>query len=100
LIFEENLGGMAERFLRVESVHFGEARSKPAANALRIAITRKDGSERQKVVYLKETEERQLQELKEGLRLLVGRDRRLGLAAISQLGWELLSDEQREQQPD
>jgi hypothetical protein len=101
LIFEEKLSVMAERFLRVESVHFGETRTaKPATNALRIAITRKDGSERQEVVYLSENEEKQLQELKKALRLSVGPDRRLGLAAITQLGWELLSNEEREQKTD
>ena len=96
MIFQEKLSAIAQKFLRVESVNFGGAgKTRAATNAVRIAVTKKDGSELQEVVYHSKSEEEAVRQVKDLVRSLFGQNRRLALAALGELSLEILEDGKR-----
>jgi hypothetical protein len=99
LIFQEKLSAIAQKFLRVESVNFTRAgRIRVATNAVRIAVTKKDGSELQEVVYHNKCEEEVVKGMTDSLRSLIGQNRRLALAALGELSLEILEDGEQQQE--
>jgi hypothetical protein len=97
-IFRENLGGLVQRFLRVESVNFAPVTGTTIpAHALRIAVTQQDGSEQHEVIYLNKDEQQRAKKITENLRSALGSDHRIALSALGKLTWELLEakNEQR-----
>jgi hypothetical protein len=88
--FAEQLGELARRFKHVESMRF------PAGNvtatALRLAITRADGSQLEQVLRVSAEEETLVSSLEsEFLPLLRRKDQRLALAAAARAVWKELS---------
>jgi hypothetical protein len=99
LIFQEKLSAITQKFLRVESVSFAPAeKTRVAPNAIRIAVTKKDGSELQEVVYHSKSEEEAVKEIRHSVRSLFGQNRRLALAALGELSLEILEDGKRQQE--
>jgi hypothetical protein len=96
LIFQEKLSGITQKFLRVESISFANPKKTGAAtNAVRIAVTKKDGSELQEVVYISKFEEEEVRQVTDSVRSFFGKDRRLALATLSKLSLEILENGER-----
>jgi predicted dinucleotide-binding enzyme len=84
--------------LRVESANFeSSAGTGGIGQAMRIAVTKQDGAERNEVIYLNSKEQQRVKKIAEELRLCVGSDHRIALSALTKLTWELL-DRKNEQQ--
>jgi hypothetical protein len=99
LIFQEKLSAITQKFLRVESVSFAPAeKTRVAANAMRIAVTKKDGCELQEVIYHSKSEEEVVRQIRDSVRSLFGQNRRLALAALGELSLEILEDGKRQQE--
>jgi hypothetical protein len=98
LIFQEKLSGITQKFLRVESINFANPKKADVAtNAVRIAVTKKDGSELQEVVYISKSEEEEVRRITDSVRSFFGKNRRLALATLSKLSLEILENGEQQQ---
>jgi hypothetical protein len=89
-VFQEKLGAIVQRFLRVESVNFASGTDRLPVDATRIAITQQDGSEQHEVIYLSKDEQLDAKKIAENLRRVLGSGDRITLAALSKITWEML----------
>jgi hypothetical protein len=89
IAFREGILILAKQFQRVESLHFGEASQAPE-NAVRIALTQRTGEERDQVFYLSLTQTKKAAELRKQLQNQMPEDKKLAVAALSQLLWEMM----------
>jgi hypothetical protein len=86
--FERELAIMTGRFKRAESLGFNSKSGKnQISNAIRIAVTQLDGTERQEVFHFEKEEERSLKELQNEISDLICKNKKLGLAAASRAIW-------------
>jgi hypothetical protein len=100
LIFQEKLSGITQKFLRVESINFANPeKTGVATNAVRIAVTKKDGSELQEVVYISKSEEEEVRQVTDSVRSFFAKNRRLALATLSKLSLEILENGEQQQKP-
>ncbi len=90
--FDRELVAQVGRFLRAESVMFRSNKVGKPGLGLRIAVTQADGQEKQEVIHFNVDEEAQLRQLEEDLTKLIGKNKRLGLAAASRAIWSQLKD--------
>jgi hypothetical protein len=77
------------QFQRVESLHFGEGSQAPE-NAVRIALTQKTGEERDQVFHLSASQAKDALTLRKQLQAQMPKDKKLAIAALSQLLWEMM----------
>ena len=89
-LFEHELADLAGRFLRVESVVFKQGKRFHNGAGMRVSITNADGTELERVIYFSAQEESQLAKLQTEFGAMLGRDRRIGVAAASRAIWETL----------
>jgi hypothetical protein len=88
--FNAELGQLATRFRRVESIVFTGNGSSKSAVGVRLAITQANGVEHEQVVHFTWDEEEHLRELQDQFGAILAKDRRLGLAAVSRAIWTVL----------
>ncbi len=89
--FVRELSIITGRFKRAESLGFSnKSGNKKSKNAIRVAITQLDGSERQEVFHFDKDEERSLKELQDEISALIVRNKKLGVAAASRAIWSQL----------
>ncbi len=93
-LFAHELSSLATRFHRVESIVFVGGKPTDRSTGVRLAITQADGTEHEQVVHFTNDDEPRLRELESQFVHLLGRDRRLGLAAASRALWTTLGDKQ------
>lgn len=87
--FEDELQALVSRFLRAESLSFSTEGD--TAHAVRVMLTRPDGTEVDRVVHFAGGDEGKLVELETRLAgLLTQQDRELGLAAMSRVMWRAM----------
>jgi hypothetical protein len=89
IAFREGTLALAKRFQRVESLHFGDGSQAPE-NAVRVALTQKTGEERDQVFHLSSIQAKEALSLKEQLQTQMPNDKKLAVAALSQLLWEMM----------
>lgn len=87
--FREGILALVKQFLRVESLHFGEGSQAPD-NAVRIALTQKTGEERDQVFHLSTSQAKEALTLRKQLQTQMPKDKKLAIAALSQLLWEMM----------
>ncbi|MEN3944235.1 hypothetical protein WJU23_23235 [Prosthecobacter sp. SYSU 5D2] len=87
--FREGVLGLVRQFQRVESLHFGEG-SRAPENAVRIALTQKTGEERDQVFHLSSSQVKEAIDLRKRLQSQMPEDKKLAVAALSQLLWEMM----------
>ena len=87
--FSERARNLAAQFQRVYATYFNREGACPEL-AVRVALTRRSGEERQSVLQLTAAEADSVATTTEQLRSVVGANKSLGLAALSELLWELL----------
>jgi len=86
-LFKSELPQFASRFVRVESITFGNGKPSKDAVGVRLSITYADGVEHEQVVHFTEHEEASIRKLEVEFENLLRNDKRLGLAAISRAVW-------------
>lgn len=91
--FEDELHRYARQFFRVESTVFDGSDLTEGTQAMRVSITRQDGSEIDRVVHLDQSEVKRVTELEDSIRTLFGKDGRLGLIAATRAIWSQLHSE-------
>jgi hypothetical protein len=86
-LFAQELGLLAARFHRVESIVFADRGLSKNGTGIRIAITQADGNEHEQVIHFNADEEHKLRDLQAQFESLLAKDKRLGLAAVSRAVW-------------
>lgn len=89
--FRENLEQYVQKFLRIESTVFATKEHPTAGQAIRIGLTRSDGSEVQQVLYVSDEEKEELERLETRITSALGELSRLEIAAVSRVIWKALS---------
>jgi hypothetical protein len=89
-LFTQELGPLATRFHRVESIVFVHGKPSEGGVGIRLAITQANGTEYEQVIHFTADEESQLRELQSQFESLLTKDKRLGLAAASRAIWAKL----------
>ncbi len=89
-LFCEELYHLARQFKRVEGVIFSKTKASQGT-AVRVAITRRDGTEVEKVVFINPNEEALAAEIETAISALLLDTKRVGLAAASRAIWKELS---------
>jgi len=89
--FRHELSLLAARFQRVESINFIAGKEAQGQSAVRIAITRIDGSEVDEVIYVSKDEEDQIAEVEAQVVAILGQTRHVGLAGTARAFWRALS---------
>lgn len=90
ITFHEKLQNIVQKFVRVESVMFSSTAAHDAGSLFRIALTRKDGRERDRIVRLEKSEERKGKDLEKRITRLTIENPRISMYALSSLMWKLL----------
>lgn len=80
--FSDELSVLAKRFKKVESMVFDDSVSQDK-NAVRIAITQKDGNEVHKVFHFDKKEEKLIFELEKKIKQILKENKRIGAVAVS-----------------
>jgi hypothetical protein len=91
LAFAEGVQELVRQFLRVESLHFGDNSLAPE-DAVRVALTRRTGEERDEIVHLSPADALKAAALRKELQLRIPSDKKVAAVALSQLLWDLLED--------
>lgn len=86
-LFAQELGPLAARFHRVESIVFADGMQEKGGVGIRLAVTKANGDEHEQVIHFTADEEGQLCDLQKQFEALLAKDRRLGLAAASRALW-------------
>jgi hypothetical protein len=89
--FRYEFAVLASRFRRVESTCFKGNTPGNKGSAIRIAITKSDGAEIEKVVYISEKEESIAAEMEAEITKLLAKNKRVGMTAVSRAFWKTLS---------
>ena len=88
--FDEKLKPLVQKLLRVESVNFSKDGKPSSKTAFRVALTARDGTERDKVIHLGPDEEQEVTEIEQSLSKLLKADDRVSITAMSRVMWRLL----------
>jgi hypothetical protein len=89
-LFVQELSPLATRFHRVESIVFVGGKPSKSGVGIRLAITQANGTEHEQVIHFAADEEGRLRELQDQFEVLLTKDKRLGLAAVSRAIWSKL----------
>src|SRR5581483_3692952 len=95
--FVQELGLLAARFKRVESISFKRKRRSGKQSGVRIAITKADGSEIDEVIFCSKAEEMKISQLEDQVSKLVGKTKNVGLAATARVLWSILQKQSKPQ---
>jgi hypothetical protein len=91
-IFDEKLTQQVQKLLRIESVNFKPGNHDTKATAMRIAITARDGEERDRVVYLNRDEEKEAKQTEAAISKILKANTRVSVTAMSRLIWQILEN--------
>lgn len=89
--FVQELGTLASKFKRVESIAFQDRRRAKNQQAVRIAITRLDGSEVDDVIYVSQDEEDAIARVEAQITKILTRTKRIGMAGTARAFWKMLA---------
>jgi hypothetical protein len=89
-LFMQELGPVATRFHRVESIVFVDGKPSRNGVGIRLAITQANGTEHEQVIHFTADEENHLRDLQAQFEALLTKDKRLSLAAASRAIWATL----------
>ncbi len=88
--FEREIMVLGAKFTHLESIHFGKRTRGEWAEAFRLALTCDDGKEAQEVFFVEKGELTRVDELAAELQILLAKNRRMGMAALSKVVWQQL----------
>jgi len=90
IIFDEKLKPLVQKLLRVESVNFSAGKRESGGTAVRVAITARDGSERDKVVHLNSDEEHEAKQTEAAICKTLNANDRISVIAMSRVIWKIM----------
>ncbi|HLW00377.1 MAG TPA: hypothetical protein VKT82_17050 [Ktedonobacterales bacterium] len=96
--FMQELNYLCARFQRVESIRFARSDEALSGEAVRVALTRSDGTEREQVVFLSPGEKVTVTNLASQMTALLKGHGRLGLVAATQALWQSLTESEEGEQ--
>lgn len=88
--FQEEIARYSRQFGRVESTVFSTGQEQNTALAMRVSITRQDGTEVDRVVHLQDSELEKVAQLEKRILSMVGDEQRLGILAATRAIWSQL----------
>jgi len=88
-IFEREFSQLASSFLRVESLAFTKDSQASSSDAFRVAITNGDGTELERVIFLKKKEKSAVEDLESQILDLISGSEARGEAALAQAFWKV-----------
>lgn len=95
--FEDRLGELVGRFMRAEQLTFANGTNADSTvEPVRISLTRKDGSEKGRVLHLNESESKKARKLAMSIKEQLPDDRLVALAALYDLFWEMMPEDNDE----
>ena len=94
--YEQEIDALCGQFARVEATILGAAafgnRQGADGEAIRVSLTRHDGQEQDRIVYLSENESAKAEEIEKKLADLLQLHGRVGLAATSRALWKAMEE--------
>ena len=91
VLFGQQFGELAQRYLRVQATNFG-LKFSGAQEAVRVALTRKTGEEAEQVISLSARQAKEAGQVRDALQGDLPKDKSVALSALSQLMWKLIKD--------
>jgi len=92
-MFAEQLSQFVDRLKRVEAVRFRSV-SQASGEAIRVALTKTSGEERQEVVVLREKDLRAMARAEAAIDAILKEHGKIGVAAVSKALWNRLDGKQ------
>ena len=89
-IFDEKLKPLVQKLMRVESLNFPPGKKESSGTAIRVAITARDGSERDKVVHLNSDEEQEAKQTEAAIGSILKANERISIIAMSRVIWKIM----------
>lgn len=93
--FGNELAGLSRRFLRAETLAFEKGAGGRPASAVRIALTRPDGTEIDRIVRIDGPDAEEAAKLEAYITGLIWKNRAVGLSAATRALWNVLSEPER-----
>lgn len=90
--FNRELSLISQRFRDLEAISFKDPKRGHTQEAYKLALTRQDGFESQEVIFVDQERVREVENITEKIRKLIGSDRSVALAALSRATWQALED--------
>jgi hypothetical protein len=90
-LFERELSQLAGSFLRLESLVFSQSRESASGRAFRVAITKQDGFELERVVFFDDRDGLAIKRLESKIMKLLENDHVPGEVALAQVFWQVFS---------
>lgn len=88
--YRRELHTLTQRFKNLESMVFASGRSTRGSAAFKVSVTRSDGHEAQEVVFVDQTRASEVTSLAAEIEKILGKNRNVALAALSQVTWSTL----------
>ena len=89
--FTREISALASRFKNLESIAFEKRRPGDFAEAFKVSLTKNDGTEAQEVVFVEKNKLEDVTAVANEIEQIIGRDRKLGMAALSRVVWSTLN---------
>ena len=97
--FEDRLGELVGRFIRAEQLNFANkngSKDFTKVDPVRISLTKKDGSEKGRVLHLNKTETKKAEELAKAIKQNLPENPSVSLKALYDVFWEMLPEDHNE----
>jgi hypothetical protein len=91
-VFTDKLEALVKKFRRVESVHFSANKPASSATAFRVALTARDGTEKERVIHLTAEEDKDAKKTEQQISRLLAQNDRVSITAMSRVIWRLLEN--------
>src|ERR1700733_9757324 len=88
--YRRELHTLAQRFKNLESMLVTKGNAAPGSAAFKLTVTRSDGHEAQEVVFLDPMRSTEVTSLVSAIEQVLGKNRTIALAALSQVTWSTL----------
>ena len=89
--FTREISALASRFKNLERIAFEKRRPGDFAEAFKVSLTKNDGTEAQEVVFVEKNKLEDVTAVANEIEQIIGRDRKLGMAALSRVVWSTLN---------
>ena len=92
--FHSELFALSAKFRRLESFDFSKNSARSGDTAIRIAITKTDGDERDQVIHVADKDEKRIAEIEQQISAILKGSHRIGLAATARAFWNAIKSEE------
>ena len=89
--FLQELEILIDKFLRIESVSFIKNKSNKDKSVLRLALTRPDGTEVEKIIYTSKEDKNKMAEIESEIDKILSKNPDLAIKALANIFWDISS---------